>query len=248
MDEVINKAISFAVKKHEGQKRKGTDFPYIVHIYDVMQILQDNNAPIESIIAGILHDTVEDTNTTLNEIESIFGTNIRDMVDVLSENKNLPYTERKLLQAYRLKNASFVTKLVKCADCLSNLKAIKNELKFNPNLWNKFNSSKQNIQNHYAHTIQAMSDLERCDMYKKLRILYTQVFNFKTNQSETKKYCNDCNFIKQVPTPEPYDCFCDYDIFNNNDKKFVCGIDNRELFKADKFHEKQLTPPNCPIK
>jgi len=60
---LIQKAIIFATKKHEGQKRKGTDIPYIVHPMEVMQILTAMDCSQNVIIAGILHDTLEDTDT-----------------------------------------------------------------------------------------------------------------------------------------------------------------------------------------
>lgn len=64
----IQKAIVFATLKHQNQKRKGTDIPYIVHPMEVMQILTDMRCNENIIIAGILHDTLEDTATTPKEI------------------------------------------------------------------------------------------------------------------------------------------------------------------------------------
>lgn len=199
MKKIFNEAITFAVEKHKNQKRKGSDMPYIVHIYDVVQTLQENGAEFDTIIAGILHDTVEDTNTTLDEIESKFGINIRNMVDVLSENKSLPYVERKKLQAERIKNASIQVKMIKCADCLSNLRSIHNDLTISPDIWSKFNASKEKIQNHYADFIKAMSELKELEMYKQLKYFYIKVFNQILSKSndpyEKQSSPKDCPVI-----------------------------------------------------
>ena len=68
----FTKAVSFAVDKHSSQKRKGMPWPYIVHVYEVAQLLQESGADSDTVIAGVLHDTVEDTNTTLDEISEKF--------------------------------------------------------------------------------------------------------------------------------------------------------------------------------
>ena len=67
--EDLNRAIIFATERHAGQVRKGTDTPYIVHPLETMLILSNMQADLNVQIAGLLHDTVEDTDTTLEEIE-----------------------------------------------------------------------------------------------------------------------------------------------------------------------------------
>ena len=74
----IHDAIIFAAVKHKDQKRKGTDIPYIVHPMEVMQILTENEVSEDVIIAGILHDTLEDTDTKPQEIETKFGKAVLD--------------------------------------------------------------------------------------------------------------------------------------------------------------------------
>ncbi len=197
-ENLFEKAISFAVEKHKNQKRKGTDFPYIVHIYEVVQILQSNGANLEAAIIGALHDTVEDTDTTLDDIEKEFGKSIRDGIDVLSENKSLPYTTRKEFQAFRLTFAPFEVKMVKCADCLSNLRAIKND-QTHCDVWKKFNAPKADIANHYAKNIQVMAcDLKDFEMFKELNNLYFEVFvkEETTQQSTTKDEAQPRSLLK----------------------------------------------------
>lgn len=84
----IHEAIIFATLKHQNQKRKGTEIPYIVHPMEVMQLLSAEGLPEEIIIAGILHDTLEDTDTKPEEIEQKFGKAILDIVLTESEDKS----------------------------------------------------------------------------------------------------------------------------------------------------------------
>ena len=92
---LIQKAIIFATKKHEGQKRKGTDIPYIIHPMEVMQILTAMDCSQNVIIAGILHDTLEDTDTTPEEIKEVFGNAVLAIVQTESEDKSKTWKERK---------------------------------------------------------------------------------------------------------------------------------------------------------
>ena len=90
MTEKYFEAIRFATEKHKNQIRKIAPFPYMVHIYEVVQILRENGADEETLIGAILHDTVEDTGTSLDEIRERFGDNIATLVDYVTENKKMP--------------------------------------------------------------------------------------------------------------------------------------------------------------
>ena len=76
----LKEAINIATKAHEGQLRK-TGEPYIIHPLAVMKILQEWNMDEDTIIAGILHDTVEDTDLSLKEIEDTFGKDVAFLVN-----------------------------------------------------------------------------------------------------------------------------------------------------------------------
>ena len=154
------------MKKHSHQFRKATAWPYAVHLYEVAQLLQESGCDNETVIAGVLHDTVEDTDTSLEEIKILFGKKIASIVDVLSENKSYPYNERKAIQAERIKRASREAKMVKCADCLSNLKSIYFDLKRGAKVWWRFNGSPKDIQKHYGATIDAISELYDEKIYR----------------------------------------------------------------------------------
>ena len=77
---MIFRAIKFAADAHEGHYRKGTNIPYISHLMNVMKILCENNCSDEVVVAGILHDVVEDTPITIEQVERKFGKTVADMV------------------------------------------------------------------------------------------------------------------------------------------------------------------------
>lgn len=176
--EKLNFAFDYAKKKHANQLRKGTSIPYIVHLYEVMQYLKEEDAPQDGLIAGILHDVVEDTGTSIEEIRQIFGENIAKLVSAETEDKSLPYLERKTLHMQRLKNENEVAKLVNCADKLSNLRSIYLDLKTcQDETWKKFNSSKEDIKNYYLMALDSLSTISNRQIYKNLKYYYDKVFN-----------------------------------------------------------------------
>lgn len=122
---LIDYAIYFATKAHNGQKRKSeNDVDMIFHPFTVAMILQRENASTNCVIAGVLHDVVEDTKYTLEDIRNEFGEEIASIVDEVSEKKELPWKERKQEAIERVKNASIEGKLVECADKISNLECL----------------------------------------------------------------------------------------------------------------------------
>lgn len=120
----IVSATNFAAIKHKDQKRKDPEgTPYINHPVGVAYILTKAGIDDVEVIQGaILHDTVEDTDTTLDEIEAEFGKAVRDIVDEVTDDKDLEKMERKRLQIVHAKTASNKAKLVKLADKLYNLR------------------------------------------------------------------------------------------------------------------------------
>ena len=101
MSRTIHDAIIFAAKKHQNQKRKGTNLPYIVHPMEVMQILTENGCNENVIVAGILHDTLEDTDTKPEEIEAEFGKDILELV-LTAKRRQVKNMERTQASYYRL--------------------------------------------------------------------------------------------------------------------------------------------------
>jgi len=120
----IVSAANFAAIKHKDQRRKDPEgTPYINHPLGVANILTNAGVTDTDVIVGaILHDTVEDTDTTLDEIEAEFGASVRRIVDQVSDDKNLAKEERKRLQIVHAPHKTPQAKLVKLADKLYNLR------------------------------------------------------------------------------------------------------------------------------
>lgn len=169
----LENAIEYATKKHKGQKRKGKNIDYIVHPLQVMEILRKNGADEETMIVGVLHDVVEDTNTTLGEIEELFGKDISLLVASESEDKSKSYRDRKKEHMDKLSNAPYKAKLVNCADKLSNITDIIDDYNNQgDSLWRVFNGSKEDIKWYYGLAINALSELEGVKMFSELKQKY----------------------------------------------------------------------------
>jgi GTP diphosphokinase / guanosine-3',5'-bis(diphosphate) 3'-diphosphatase len=118
------KALSFAAEKHRFQKRKDTaGTPYINHPINVALLLSEmgNEDDIDLLIAAILHDTIEDTETTPDEISSAFGDIVRNIVLEVTDDKNLPKEERKRLQIVLAEKKTVAAKKLKLADKICNV-------------------------------------------------------------------------------------------------------------------------------
>ncbi|MBO0798640.1 MAG: bifunctional (p)ppGpp synthetase/guanosine-3',5'-bis(diphosphate) 3'-pyrophosphohydrolase [Blastocatellia bacterium] len=117
-------AIKFSADKHRNQRRKGADAsPYINHPIDVADILWRIGSVREmpTILAAILHDTLEDTDATPAEIAALFGNEVLALVEEVTDNKALPKDERKRLQVVTAQHKSTGAKLIKLADKISNI-------------------------------------------------------------------------------------------------------------------------------
>lgn len=117
----LNQAIIFAAQCHAGQLRKGTTLPYILHPLETMQILSVMQADTNLLIAGLLHDVLEDTDTTAEQITQQFGPEVLALVQEHSENKADSWLNRKLRAIQMLEQADLPQKMLALADKLSNL-------------------------------------------------------------------------------------------------------------------------------
>ncbi len=118
----FQKAIEFAAEAHNGQTRKSSTVPYISHPYAVASILQNQDCEEHVVIAGILHDTVEDTPVKIKDIHREFGERIAEIVAGVTEpSKSEPWEVRKKHMLESIKTASYDVKCVSCADKLHNL-------------------------------------------------------------------------------------------------------------------------------
>lgn len=119
----VELAQDFARKKHKGQTRRNGKTPFFEHLEAVVSRLKSIGITNDDVLcAGWLHDTMEDTNTTFDEISELFGKQVALLVLSLSKDESLPKKEKESNYAKLLRDASFEAKLVKLCDISANLK------------------------------------------------------------------------------------------------------------------------------
>ena len=121
---VLRRAADFAAWKHDGQMRKGSGHtPYIHHPIEVCAILAEigDVADMDVLQAALLHDTIEDTETTAEELESHFGSKVRSIVLEVSDDKSLAQHARKAMQVEHAPHLSKDAQTLKLADKISNI-------------------------------------------------------------------------------------------------------------------------------
>lgn len=157
------KAIEFAARFHAGQWRKGTSVPYLVHPFNVMKILIQAGCGDDVIIAGILHDTVEDTSATIEEIEHEFSKNIARLVAaVSSSDKKQLWEKRKGYVLDMIKSASEDIVLIELADKLDNIRSMREDIqRQGESVWEKFKRGKEKQQWYYESLVMAFEDRAR---------------------------------------------------------------------------------------
>ena len=175
----IHKAIEFAAIAHKTQVRKSTDVPYIVHLFEVSIILAQNNANDDVICAGILHDTLEDTKTTKDDLIENFGDYIASLVSANSENKILTWEERKEeTLRYLSEEATKEELFVACADKLSNIRSLQYDYdKWGDELWSHFKRAYDKQKWYYTGLITALKKINDTKMYEEFKETVHKVFN-----------------------------------------------------------------------
>ena len=145
--DLVTRAVEFAAREHDGQVRKGTEIPYIVHPMEAAAIAAGMTDDPEVIAAAVLHDTVEDTEVTREQIEKEFGSRVAEFVAAESENKR---EEQAAEDTWKTRKGETIEHLRHCddrdvkilalADKLSNLRAIyRDHRALGEKLWDRFN-------------------------------------------------------------------------------------------------------------
>lgn len=176
--DVIQRAIVFATRAHEGQFRKGTTRPFIVHPLEVGKIVATMTDDEEIISAAILHDTIEDCEgVTQEEISKTFSTRVANLVAQESEDKSKTWMERKSATIERLGHVSREVQMIGLADKLSNMRDIDRDYpECGEELWNRFRMKDKNtIGWYYKGILTALKDSmdgvpayeEYCELVKK---------------------------------------------------------------------------------
>ena len=182
--ELLDRAIIFAVKAHAGTERRGKGYPYIVHPMEAVEIVSTMTADQELLAAAALHDTVEDTDVTVEQIRAEFGDRIASLVADESDEMPDGLTEeeswhgRKQAAIDRLSKASHDAKIVALGDKLSNMRAIARDYAVKGDaLWNIFHAKDpKDHEWHYRGLAQALKELDGTFAYQEFVNLINQVF------------------------------------------------------------------------
>jgi (p)ppGpp synthase/HD superfamily hydrolase len=175
---IIDHALQIAAIAHEGQYRKNTKIPYIVHPVAVGMILQEAGYSEEMVAAGILHDTIEDTELTIADIEREFGTEIAAIVAGCSEpDKSLSWEERKEHTIEFLKTAPVEIRVVACADKLHNVKSIRTDEEQNGDtVWTRFRRGKVQQEWYYRNVIGSLGYASKFPLLEELELEVNRLF------------------------------------------------------------------------
>ena len=183
--ELLDRAIIFAVRAHAGTERRGKGFPYIVHPMEAVEIVATITPDQELLAAAALHDTVEDTDVTVEQIRAEFGERIAELVasesDVFPEgmSESESWQLRKQAAIDRLAAASHDAKIVAMGDKLSNMRAIARDYAIKGDaLWKIFHVSDKALHEwHYRGLLESLRELEDTFAFREFEQLVNQVFN-----------------------------------------------------------------------
>ena len=187
--EMLDRSIVFAVKAHAGTERRGKGFPYIVHPMEAMEIVATMTPDQELLAAAALHDTVEDTGVTVDEIRAAFGDRVANIVAGESDEMPAGMSEedswhgRKQAAIDRLAAAPRDVKIVALGDKLSNMRAIARDYAVQGDaLWNLFHAKDPaDHEWHYRGLAASLSELRGTAAYDEFEALINKVFSHGTD-------------------------------------------------------------------
>lgn len=182
---LLDRAIVFAVKAHAGTERRGKGFPYIVHPLEAMEIVSTITPDQELLAAAVLHDTVEDTEVTEEQIRKEFGDRVASIVASESDTFEEGVKEedswhvRKQAAIERLASASMDAKIVALGDKLSNMRAIARDYsKVGDRLWDLFHvNDPKDHEWHYRGLADSLKELSGTGAYEEFISLIDEVFS-----------------------------------------------------------------------
>lgn len=181
---ILDRAIVFAVNAHQGTERRGKGFPYIVHPMEAVEIVATMTTDQELLAAAVLHDTIEDTDVTLDDIRREFGERVAKLVEEESDvfidgvSEADSWHERKQAAIDRLAQASRDAKMVALGDKLSNARIIYRDFVQKGNeLWNIFHvTDVKEHEWHYRGLAESLKELEGTFAYSEFTDLINKIF------------------------------------------------------------------------
>lgn len=177
---LFDRAAHFAISAHAGTERRGKGFPYIIHPFEAAAIVATITNDQEMLAAAVLHDTVEDTDVSLEQIEREFGKRVASLVfHETAPAHKLPWREKRQIQMDKLRSAPRDAKIVAIGDKLSNLRAISNDyFQIGDELWKRFKAPDGmiDIEWYYRGLAAALSEISDTLPYKEFLILLDKTF------------------------------------------------------------------------
>lgn len=254
----IYKAINTAAHLHDVQKRKGDGLPYIIHPFAVTLILMEYTEDEDVLIAGILHDTIEDTAYTKEQMQQDFGQRVTQFVlEVTEPPKPLAWQQRKDGYLQHLAGASYESKLICAADKLHNLQSMLAVVqKFGQNAYKSFNAPidkklwfyeeclkilkndekiPKEITKAIENSLEAIKTFDAPKLVRKILFVECESENcgfgveFK-NRNETFFFCKNCKFGVNPPDAQ----------LSNFDH--ICGGCKKNMEKYDLYDEDNVCP------
>lgn len=184
------RALKFAMKAHNGQVRKGSSVPYIVHPIETSLIAMTLTEDPDVVIAALLHDVIEDTPLGAKEIEEEFGSYVAELVKEESENKR---KEQRPSDTWKLRKQEFIdsldeksreAKLIALSDKLSNMRATYQGYRKNGEaFWDRFNEKRKEMHAWYSRSVaEKLKEFEDTDAWQELDHLIQVVFEDGTEK------------------------------------------------------------------
>lgn len=178
---LFDKAVKLAVEAHSGTERRCKGFPYIIHPMEAVAIVATMTNDQEMLAAAILHDVVEDTDVTLEQIRELFGDRVAELVrhETAPLDENLTWRERKTLQVEQLAAAPHDSKIVALGDKLSNMSGIALDYRqVGDEVWSRFHApnGKPDVEWYYRSLADALSELSETVAYQEFVRLLEKIF------------------------------------------------------------------------
>lgn len=184
MSQIVFEALDFASQCHRGTYRKGTQIPYIVHPMSMVRYLARLDAPEELTAAAALHDVVEDTEASFEDVRQRFGPRIAELVEGASEkDRSLSWRDRKVATIDHARETDDTELLIlKCVDKLDNLRDIREDLSLRgEQIWKRFNADKVSLAWYYKSLAEIFSiklaDTPYAALAQEMSTLTAKVFN-----------------------------------------------------------------------
>ena len=177
----FDKAVQFATEAHRGTERRGKGYPYIIHPMEAAAIVATMTNDQEMLAAAVLHDTVEDTDVTIEQIRELFGDRVAELVqhETAPLDDSLTWHEKKTAQLKQLAEAPRDSKIVALGDKFSNMSGIALDYRqMGDEVWKRFHApnGKSDVEWYYRSLADAMSELSETLVYQEYVKLLKEVF------------------------------------------------------------------------